>query len=87
MARLKGRLDKLEKVLVPTRGPQQRFRVLVRGMCGPADLATSTCKRTLRGGTLMEIVDLKGNRDHLSDEQLEDFIESFPIQEGTECSG
>jgi hypothetical protein len=31
---------------------------------------------------LKEVVILDGNRDHISDEQLESFIESFPIQEG-----
>jgi hypothetical protein len=81
MLRLKGRLEKLEKALVPSQGPRQLMRVVISGMCAPANLGTSRCKRTLRNGTLTEIVELDGSCDDLSDEQLENFIESFPIQE------
>ena len=82
MLRLKGRLYKLEKTLVPEKGPLKRFRVLVDGV-GSTNLATSTCTRTLRSGTLTEIVKLDGSVDGLSDEELESFIESFPIKEAT----
>ena len=81
MPRLKGRLDKLEKTLAPAKGRRPGVRVVVSGMCGPANLATSTCTRTLRNGALNEIVVLDGHCDALSDEQLERFIESFPVQE------
>ena len=80
MLRLKGRLNKLEQVLVPAKVPQKRIRVLVDDMGGPVDLTASTCTRTLRRGTLLEIVELRGNGNGLSDEELESFIESFPIQ-------
>lgn len=44
-----------------------------------ANLATSTCERTLSvDGTLKEIVLLNGG---LEGEELERFIESFPIRE------
>ena len=48
-----------------------------------ADLATSTCQRYLRDGIhgiLTEIVQLDGGMDHLSDEDIEKFVASFPIK-------
>jgi hypothetical protein len=80
MLRLQARVDKLERVLVPAKGPRDRVRVLICGMTKPADLATSTCTRRLSNGVLTEVVQLDGDRDDLNDEQLESFIESFPIQ-------
>jgi hypothetical protein len=79
--RLKGRLDRLEKTLAPAKGPRQRVRVVISGVCAPANLETSRCTRTLTNGLLTEIVEFDGSCDDLSDEQLENFIESFPIQE------
>jgi len=45
------------------------------------DLANSTCTRTLAKGVLTEVVHLDGDGNDLSDEQLEKFIDGFPIQE------
>jgi hypothetical protein len=46
-----------------------------------ASLETSTCKRTLsEDGFLTEVVRLDGSRDGLTEEQLEQFISSFPVQ-------
>ena len=87
MRSVRGRLDKLEKTLAPARGPLPGLRVLVSGMCKPANLANSGCTRTLRNGVLTEIVDLDGSCDELSDEQLESFIESFPIREEGAAGG
>jgi hypothetical protein len=87
MWNLRGRLDKLEKTLAPAKGRQPGMRVLVSGMCKPANLANSGCTRTLRNGVLTEIVDLDGSCDELSDEQLESFIESFPIREEGAAGG
>jgi hypothetical protein len=81
MLRLKGRLNKLEKVLVPAKGPLRRVRVVMGAVYGTPNLATSTCTRRLFQGALTEVVNLDGSRDEWSDEQLERFIESFPIQE------
>ena len=78
MLRLQRRIYKLERTLAPSKGPHKLFRVLADGV-GALNLATSTCTRTLRNGTLTEIVNLNGSIDELSDEQLETFIESFPI--------
>ena len=85
MLRLKGRLDKLERTLAPAQGPRDRIRLVLRGMTKAADLRTSTCTRTLGNGMLTEVVVLDGSRDGLSDEQLERFIESFPIHEAGAC--
>ena len=82
MLRLQGRLNKLERVLVPAKGPRQRVRVLMSAVCGDLNLATSTCHRTLSNGVLTEVVHLDGDGEDLSDQQLEKFIESFPVQEG-----
>jgi hypothetical protein len=45
-----------------------------------ADLAPSTCQRYIRDGILTEIVELDGGGDHLSDEEIEKFVASFPIK-------
>jgi hypothetical protein len=80
MLRVKGRLDKLERVLVPSKGPRRHMRVVMGAVYGTPNLATSTCIRRLSQGALTELVNLDGSRDEWSAEQLERFIESFPIQ-------
>jgi hypothetical protein len=62
------------------RDPSKRCRVIVSRMDRPARLENSTCKRTLSGGFLTEVVRLDGMREGLADDQLERFIESFPIR-------
>ncbi len=76
------RLLRVEENTRPRSGVvQERVRVVVRGVCGPPNLATSTCTRTLgANGALTELVHLNGGRDGLSDQDLERFLESFPIQ-------
>jgi hypothetical protein len=81
MLRMKERLDKLERALVPAKGPRQRLRVVVSAIYAAPDLVNSTCTRTLAKGVPTEVVHLDGDGNELSDEQLERFIESFPIQE------
>ena len=57
------------------------LRVVMRCVVGRANLANSQCRRTLGpNGTLLEFVQLDGGRDGLSDEQLDQFVESFPIE-------
>ena len=59
----------------------ERVRVVIGSVCGPPNLATSTCTRTLgSNGALTEVVHLDGGRDGLTSEKLERFIESFPTQ-------
>ena len=46
------------------------------------NLANSTCKRTRRpDGLLMEMVELDGNPDSMTDAELDAWVESFPIEE------
>jgi hypothetical protein len=55
---------------------------------GPPDLANSTCQRYLSAGCINEFVKLDGADDAISDEELEKFIESFPIHvAGGEMAG
>jgi hypothetical protein len=81
MLRLRGRLNRLERILVPSKGPRTRFRLVMSAVCGDLNLVTSTCERRLANGVLTEVVHLDGDRSELSNEQLERFIESFPVQE------
>jgi hypothetical protein len=82
MLRMRGRLNKLERILAPSKGPRLRLRLVMSAVCGDLNLATSTCERTLGSGVLTEVVHLDGDRSELNDEQLERFIDGFPIQKG-----
>ena len=76
---LTHRLKKLEGVRRST--DEKPFRVLIQSVCGPLNLAKSTCTRTVGPeGQLTEVIWLDGNRDGLSDEELERFIGSFPVK-------
>jgi len=76
---LKARLKKLERQrsLVA----QEPFRVVVSHAGERLDLAKATCTRTIMpDGRLMELVQLNGSREGLSEEDLESFIQSHPIE-------
>jgi len=76
---LKARLQKLERHR--SQVERGRLRVVVSRAGKPFSLATATCTRTLMpDGGLMEIVNVNGSGDDLSDEELERFIQSFPIE-------
>ena len=79
MLRLKSRLTRLEETLAPVQGATKRWVVVVHGGA-PANLANSTCTRTLSQGRLMELVLLDGSREELTDAELDRFVGSFPIQ-------
>ena len=79
MRRLTGRLDRLQKALAPHEG--KRMRVIASGVCKPGNLAEATCSRALTNGCLTECVSLEGRIEDITDEQLEEFIQSFPIQD------
>lgn len=82
MRRLTGRLDKLERMLNPAGTPRKLWRVFVSGMDREANLANATCNRSLcDNGLLVELVRLDGTYDHLAEEELGEFIESFPIED------
>lgn len=46
----------------------------------PLDLSKATCTRTLPDGHLFELVNLNGGDDGLREEDLERFIQRFPIE-------
>jgi hypothetical protein len=59
---------------------KEPLRIVV-SQVGPLDLAKATCTRTMwPNGHLMEIVNLHGTDVGLSKEDLEDFIQSFPVE-------
>jgi hypothetical protein len=62
--------------------PKSSLRIIVtRGESGTANLATLTCTRRLNNtGGLIEIVDLDGDDSGISEEELDQFIASFPIE-------
>ena len=67
-------------------------RLIISYVGGPldppeaCDLSKATCSRRLfPDGQLMEFVHLHGGREGLSDEELERFIQSFPIQTSEEA--
>ena len=75
---LKARLQRLERQ--HTQIECGRFRVVVSRVGQPFDLVTATCTRTLMAdGGLLEIVNVNGSGNDLSDEELERFVQSFPV--------
>jgi hypothetical protein len=86
MTAILTRVQRLERQFAPSlvrdfiRNPQARMRCVVGTFGRSLDLATSSCSRYLtRDGYLTEVVDLDGASDDISDEELECFIESFPV--------
>ena len=78
--KLNARLQKLERQR--SQIERGRFRIVVSHAGRPFDLATATCTRTLMpDGGLMEIVNVNGSGHDLSDEELERFIQSHPIED------
>ena len=77
--RLTARLTTLERQQRRVSG--NRLRVVVSRAGKPCDLSKATCSRTLfPNGHLMEIVDLKGGDYDLREDDLENFIQSFPVE-------
>ena len=75
----RARLKKLEQRREAATG--ETFRLVVRPVVGPTDLAKSSCKRTLcADGSRWEIVHLNGNGSDLSEGELERFIATFLIE-------
>ena len=84
MKALTRRLGRLEHQLTPVRRPLQRFRVIVSCIDRKRSLEGATCQRTgAPGGTVCETVDLSRCRvggKEFTEEELETWIESFPIK-------
>jgi hypothetical protein len=81
------RIARLEDRLAPKvpadflRNPREHVRLVASAMDHDLNLETSTCRRTLtENGCLIEVVRLDGIRDGLSDEALDRFVASFPVE-------
>jgi hypothetical protein len=81
MRNLASRLEMLESTWNGAKVPSQIIRIVVSNYAGSLNLAKSKCQRTLSpNGLLMEIVNFDGNTDELKDQELEQFVEGFPVQ-------
>jgi len=83
MKNLDRRLARLEDRLTLdfARDPRQRLRVVVCNLGRTLSLETSTCRRMLNAdGFLTEVVRLDGARGGLTDQEMEKFVEGFPIE-------
>ena len=79
------RITRLEDRFAPQRdflvNPRGRLRIVVCRMDRALRLETSRCRRTLTAsGSLTEVVRLDGTRGSLSDEELEKFVQRFPVE-------
>jgi|HubBroStandDraft_6_1064221.scaffolds.fasta_scaffold35516_2 hypothetical protein len=79
--RFESRLKALERIRKDLEG--KHLRVITHGSASfQVNLANSSCKRTLGAdGILMEMVELGGNVESMTDAELDAFVESFPIEE------
>ncbi len=84
IARRVGRLEDRFQTQLSGK-PKSNLRIIVaRGESGAANLATSTCTRRLnKAGGLIETIDLDGCDAGISEEEMEQFIASFPIDPWT----
>lgn len=85
MKAIERRLGRLEDGLGLKPGPaREAFRVAIHSLGRPLHLATSTCVRRLSlDGTLTEIVQFDGDGKELSKEEVDRFVERFPIHIAT----
>ena len=85
MKAISRRLRRLEDQFGPPQDflvhPRDHFRLVLCPTIGRANLATSTCKRTLTAsGALTEVVRLNGRREGLTDAELDAFVATFPVE-------
>ena len=60
----------------------KRFRLVASASGVPLNLANSTCRRTLApNGSLTETLMLDGSDQGLTDQGLEAFVASFPVED------
>ena len=78
------RIARLEDQFGSVDKPRSRLRLIVMDLGSRLCLGDATCKRTLGpAGTLVEVVDFKNHDqgpDELTDEELDRWVASFPIQ-------
>jgi hypothetical protein len=78
------RIAKLENQLEPANRPRPRIRLEIRTLGSKLCLEDATCKGTMcSDGSLLEVVDFKNHNegpDELTDEELNRWLDGFPIQ-------
>jgi len=78
------RLCKLEDRFGSPDKPRDRFQLVFSRIGREESLENATCSRAIwPNGTLFEMVDLKGSKEghgRLSDEELDRWVENFPIR-------
>ena len=61
--------------------PRSVFRVVVSAVGRSLNLETSRCKRTLQAdGAVLEFVELDGDCHEITDGELDQFVERFPLE-------
>lgn len=76
---IRTRLKALERVR--SGSSLEPFRIIVSHVGEPLDLTKATCSRIIwPGGHLWELVELNGSDEGLSKEDLENFIQRFPVE-------
>jgi hypothetical protein len=80
------RIDRLEDQFGAAYGrPRRRLRMMISMAGAKPSLEDATCRRTLcSDGTLMELVEFKQHNagpDELTEEELDAWLESFPVVE------
>jgi hypothetical protein len=80
MQQYKRRVEQLEALAAAVKERKQGWRLIISCPTYPLDWEQSTCNRT-RGqdGAVYEYVIVHGGLDGVSDEELDKWIESFPI--------
>jgi len=79
--RFESRLKALERIRKELEGKHMRV-VWTGSVSFKVNLANSTCKRTRRAdGLLMEMVELDGDPDSMTDAEFDAWVASFPIEE------
>ena len=83
------RITRLEGEFQVTLTPRKRLSIVVTRVDRKPSLEGATCTRTLcPDGTLMQVVHLdqsRPGREELTDEELERWIETFPIVRMRSC--
>ena len=79
--RVDSRLKALERIRKELEG--KHLRCITHGAKSfKVNLANSTCKRTRRAdGLLIELVELEGCLESMTDAEFEAWVDSFPIEE------
>jgi hypothetical protein len=77
------RIARLEEHLLVAVNPRKRLSIVVMRVDRKPSLEGATCTRTLcPNGTIMQVIHLdqsRPGREELTDEELERWIETFPI--------